>query len=141
MKDREHYEAYWEKTIAEAKEGPVPSGGLREEYVLRYLTKGKRLLDIGCGGGALAEFVGQRYEEMHGIDISEVALEIARKRGMNARLCNLNSEALPYESDFFDTVVSLDVVEHVFDPFHFFGEIAFLGQAETSFCRRRTSVH
>jgi methionine biosynthesis protein MetW len=122
MRDQEHYEGYWARLVQQSTGEPLEKGALREEYITDYFSKGKRVLDVGCGGGSLVDFAKDWYQEIHGVDISEVALQTATKRGMLCQPCNLNAESLPYEAGYFDTVVALDVVEHVFDPFHFFRE-------------------
>ena len=77
---------------------------------------GKRLLDIGCGDGSLATLVKDKYDEVYGVDFSESAVSLAKKKGVIVSNIDLNHDALPYENNFFDTVACLDVLEHVIDP-------------------------
>jgi len=72
-----------------------------------------RILDIGCGtGGNLETLSG--FGRAEGVDISTEALDFCRARGLkNVR--EGAAETLPYESESFDLVTGLDVVEHLDD--------------------------
>jgi len=83
---------------------------------VRVVEKGKRLLDLGCADGILAEQLRERFVETHGVDISETALAIARKRGIETHRVNVDEEPLPFPDGFFDAITCLDLVEHVFEP-------------------------
>lgn len=91
---------------------------LRVDEAIRTLGGGKRLLDIGCGAGMLGKAVSGRYEEVYGIDIAEDAVRLARQNGVLASRADLNGEALPFESSFFDSVTALSILQYVYDPEH-----------------------
>jgi 2-polyprenyl-3-methyl-5-hydroxy-6-metoxy-1,4-benzoquinol methylase len=78
----------------------------------RGLVRG-RVLDIGCGTGALAEFVDPAAYVGFDIDPESVAIARRRRPGHRFESCP------PPESEQFDTVVSLAVIEHVADPGEF----------------------
>jgi SAM-dependent methyltransferase len=69
-----------------------------------------RLLDSGCGTGGNLAFLGPG-EEGIGIDLSPLALSLARRRG-RARLVQATSLALPYPNQTFDLVTLFDVLYH-----------------------------
>jgi SAM-dependent methyltransferase len=72
-----------------------------------------RILDIGCGtGGNLETLSG--FGSAEGVDISSEALDFCRARGLN-NVRQGAAETLPYESESFDLVTGLDVVEHLDD--------------------------
>jgi SAM-dependent methyltransferase len=72
-----------------------------------------RILDIGCGtGGNLETLSG--FGRAEGVDISTEALDFCRARGLN-NVRQGAAETLPYESESFDLVTGLDVVEHLDD--------------------------
>jgi SAM-dependent methyltransferase len=72
-----------------------------------------RILDIGCGtGGNLETLSG--FGRAEGVDISSEALDFCRARGLN-NVRQGAAETLPYESESFDLVTGLDVVEHLDD--------------------------
>lgn len=97
--------------------------GSRSDVALQLLDEGSRLLDVGCGAGALCYFAKKKYENIYGIDISENALNIAKKYNIITSKVNLNEERLPYEDNYFDAVTCLDVIEHVFEPVEVIEEI------------------
>ncbi len=75
---------------------------------------GGRLLDIGLGRGDLAHAFARSGWDAHGLDMSPAAVEVARRRGINARVGTLDEPPWPPAS--FDLVVLSHVLEHVADP-------------------------
>jgi len=108
------YQKIWENKAL--NEEPRIDKGSRVDIALKLLDKGDKLLDIGCGDGTLGYFAKRNYKEVYGLDISESALKIAEKREMVTKKVNVNEERLPFEDTYFDAVVCLDVIEHVFEP-------------------------
>ncbi len=86
------------------------------------IGQGAKILDIGCGRGTLAHYLDSEVC-LYGIDISEKAISETRKVYKKADVVDLNMEKLPYEDNFFDCAITLDVIEHVFDPLFFLKEI------------------
>jgi SAM-dependent methyltransferase len=72
------------------------------------LAPGQRVLDVGCGVGAVLRLVAQRGGEPYGIDASEELIEFARKRLPDADLRVGEMEALPYDDDTFDLVTGFN---------------------------------
>ena len=83
-------------------------------------TRG-RLLDIGCGDGHIVAPL-KGYHELHAVEASSAAAELARAKGIVVDVCDAES-ALPFERDFFDIVVASEVIEHVVRTDHFLHEI------------------
>lgn len=115
----------------EKSEWRLPTGeeirfptGLRQDTALRVVRPGARLLDVGCGRGAVATLLSDRFDEVHGVDTDEQALAVAAERGVAVAQVDLDREPLPFEDGSFDAVVSLDVIEHVLDPAVFVRELA-----------------
>lgn len=102
-----------------------PSVNSRHQVAGGLLPSGKRLLDIGCwNGDSLVEMgAREKFAEVYGIDISEDAVNAARKKGIEARVVDLNGSPLPFAADFFDCVTFLGVLEHLFDPYAILREI------------------
>ncbi len=82
---------------------------------------GKRVLDVGCGGGLLCEAMTTRGARVSGIDMSSEALEVARlhaqESGVEINYRQETVEALAMKSPAtFDVVVCMEMLEHVPEP-------------------------
>lgn len=81
---------------------------------------GRRVLDVGCGGGLVAEELARRGAQVTGIDVSEHALRTARAHaaagGLSILYQRAPAEALPFADGAFDAVVCADCLEHVEAP-------------------------
>jgi methionine biosynthesis protein MetW len=80
------------------------------------LTPLGTVLDVGCGDGLLLEMYAEKDIRAEGVDISNVAVEVCHKKGFTATKNDFTSEPLPFGDGSFDTVVALDVLEHVYSP-------------------------
>lgn len=78
------------------------------------LTRGGRLLEIGCGNGSAMRRMAELGWVVQGVDFDETAVQLARSCGLDVRLGGL--EAQDYPSASFDAVVMSHVFEHVPDP-------------------------
>jgi malonyl-CoA O-methyltransferase len=69
-----------------------------------------KILDVGCGTGALAEMLADKYprSEIFGVDIAEGMVEVASEKikGEKVRFLHADAEHLPFNSQEFDLVVS-----------------------------------
>lgn len=80
------------------------------------------VLEIGCGRGDFAIELSRRYPRVRvrGVDFSEQAIDVARQKlsGVEAAIEFTvgDAEALPYEADSFDWIVSCECLEHVPSP-------------------------
>ncbi|MFM7531997.1 MAG: bifunctional 2-polyprenyl-6-hydroxyphenol methylase/3-demethylubiquinol 3-O-methyltransferase UbiG [Rubrivivax sp.] len=83
---------------------------------------GKRVLDVGCGGGILSEAMARRAAHVTGIDLSTRPLGVARLHALEAEVANVayrevSAETLAAESPgSFDVVTCMEMLEHVPDP-------------------------
>ena len=116
------YREIWRQKV-DREHDLAADGDLRTVAALQMIDRGNRLLDVGCGEGTLAYRLRGQFREVHGIDISKEAIRFAREKGIEGRVLNINEKPLPYPDRTFDTVTSLDVIEHVFDPIRFVKEI------------------
>ncbi|MBR3060628.1 MAG: methyltransferase domain-containing protein, partial [Oscillospiraceae bacterium] len=82
-----------------------------------------RILEVGCGPGALAEALGRWYPkaEITGLDRDRAFLDFAREHVPGAVFLEGDAAALPFPEGSFDAVISNTVQEHV-EPGAFFGE-------------------
>ncbi len=85
-----------------------------------------RVLDLGCGGGFLANSLAASGHEVTGLDASDDALKIAALHDPSRSVRYQRGDALhlPYESESFDAVCAMDFLEHVEDPRRVIGEAA-----------------
>lgn len=96
---------------------------LRLDYILDHCGGAfdKRALDIGCGGGLLAEGLARAGAKVTGIDLAPASLEVARLHALESQLDisyqAVSAEAFAAEhSNQFDVVTCLEMLEHVPDP-------------------------
>ncbi|RVU46574.1 bifunctional 2-polyprenyl-6-hydroxyphenol methylase/3-demethylubiquinol 3-O-methyltransferase UbiG [Rubrivivax rivuli] len=96
---------------------------LRLEWIDELATlRGKQVLDVGCGGGILAEAMSRRAAHVTGIDLAARPLGVARLHALEAGVENLEyreiaTEALAAEQPAsFDVVTCMEMLEHVPDP-------------------------
>ncbi|MDR6153674.1 2-polyprenyl-6-hydroxyphenyl methylase/3-demethylubiquinone-9 3-methyltransferase [Acidovorax delafieldii] len=96
---------------------------LRLDWIhgLSALT-GKRVLDVGCGGGILADSMARRGADVLGIDLATKALRVAQLHALEAGTQNvqyreISAEAMAAEQPAgFDVVTCMEMLEHVPDP-------------------------
>lgn len=77
---------------------------------------GTRLLDVSCGLGYLMDMAEARGAKAWGVDLSSVALRLARSQIACPRLTQGDAERLPWLSNSFDFVVNLGSLEHYINP-------------------------
>jgi 2-polyprenyl-6-hydroxyphenyl methylase/3-demethylubiquinone-9 3-methyltransferase len=96
---------------------------LRLDWIQSYAPlAGKRVLDVGCGGGILSDSMARRGAQVLGIDLSTKALRVAQLHALEAATANvqyreISAEALAQqEPASFDAVTCMEMLEHVPDP-------------------------
>ena len=82
---------------------------------------GKKVVDIGCGGGILAESMAARGAQVTGVDLSDKALGVARlhlfESGQQVDYRHISAEELAASAPAsFDVVTCMEMLEHVPDP-------------------------
>jgi ubiquinone/menaquinone biosynthesis C-methylase UbiE len=88
----------------------------RIELCLAECTGGQRVLEVGFGSGVTFLNLNDRYTEIHGLD-PNVSLEdveaVFRARQIETHLQTGSVLSMPYEDDFFDTVLLISILEHL----------------------------
>lgn len=84
--------------------------------------KGQRVLDVGCGGGILADSMARMGADVLGIDLSSKALKVAQLHALEAQTERVDYREISAESlaaeqpGGFDVVTCMEMLEHVPDP-------------------------
>lgn len=95
---------------------------LRLQYIdKRSQLKGKRVLDVGCGGGILSESMAQSGAIVTGIDLGEKALNVAKLHSLESSVsvdyqCIAVEALADAQPASFDVVTCMEMLEHVPDP-------------------------
>ena len=115
-------DAWWQ-----TRQGPVAGLHAMNPARAGYFEKalgplgGLRILDVGCGGGILAEELARRGADVTGIDMSVSSLAAANRHAAlgpsrsSVRYAASDALALPFADASFDAIVSSDFLEHVPD--------------------------
>ncbi|MGB3882096.1 MAG: bifunctional 2-polyprenyl-6-hydroxyphenol methylase/3-demethylubiquinol 3-O-methyltransferase UbiG [Diaphorobacter nitroreducens] len=84
--------------------------------------EGRKVLDVGCGGGILSDSMARKGAEVTGIDLASKALRVARLHALEAETPRVQYREISVEelaNEFpgsFDTVTCMEMLEHVPDP-------------------------
>lgn len=116
-------EAYFDKlegVFTERGQGALRIGAFD---IMGYVTDAERILDLGCGSGALITFIKKSFplKVCCGIDLSPIAVnkaaEKSRKQGLDIRfiVADIEKDA-PYFNDGFDLIIAHEVFEHLVNP-------------------------
>ena len=95
---------------------------IRNPWIAKVIKERKKasakVLDIGCGGGLLTNYLAQEGHQVSGIDLSSSSLEIGIKNDLSKTVeyKEANAYELPYQNGSFDVVAAMDVLEHVENP-------------------------
>jgi len=118
--------------------GPVRIRFLRERFLAHFRRdaeslkpfRGLRLLDIGCGGGLMAEPMARLGFEVVAIDAAAEPIEVARRHaaesGLEIDYRVATAESLAASGERFDAVLAMEIVEHVADLGFFLSQSAAL---------------
>ncbi|MEE9352068.1 MAG: bifunctional 2-polyprenyl-6-hydroxyphenol methylase/3-demethylubiquinol 3-O-methyltransferase UbiG [Thiotrichaceae bacterium] len=96
---------------------------LRLNYIDQHCEglQGKKIIDVGCGGGILAESMAMRGADVTGIDMGETPLSVARlhslETGVELDYQQITAEQMAEEhTEAFDVVTCMEMLEHVPSP-------------------------
>ena len=94
---------------------------LRADYISSKVNlKNKKILDVGCGGGILAESLALKGANVKGIDLADGPLEVAKireqKRNLGITYEKIETSKLIKKKEKFDVITCLEMLEHVPDP-------------------------
>jgi 2-polyprenyl-6-hydroxyphenyl methylase/3-demethylubiquinone-9 3-methyltransferase len=94
---------------------------VRLQYVDdRASLRGKRVLDVGCGGGLLSEAMAARGADVTGIDLAPMTIEVAELHALDSkvpvRYLRESAETHAQHAAAYDVVVCMEMLEHVPEP-------------------------
>jgi 2-polyprenyl-6-hydroxyphenyl methylase/3-demethylubiquinone-9 3-methyltransferase len=95
---------------------------LRTNYIEEFAPlAGKKVLDVGCGGGILSEGMALRGANVTGIDLGEANLQTAKLHALESGVevdyqCRPVEDFAQEHGESFDIVTCLEMLEHVPDP-------------------------
>lgn len=100
---------------------------VRCSYIQKYVDQqlgdlsNKKILDVGCGGGLLTEFLATKGGLVTGIDVSEQALEVADTHAQQAHMeieynCTTVEDYASTQANTYDVITCMELLEHVPDP-------------------------
>jgi SAM-dependent methyltransferase len=121
----EHKQELW---IGAARDASLPRTMAVFTDKLRQMGKfsGERLLDVGCGSGAFTRALGTAFRQVHGIDVQEPYLaqfRAAVKDDKRFVVSNMSASEMTFPDNHFDTIVTIETLEHVPDLAGAAGEI------------------
>ncbi len=94
----------------------------RHAQALEMAEKGQKVLDIACGDGLLLSALAEKGAVVSGVDISEEGVKKCKEKGLDVSVVDIATESLPFPDQTFDTVIMLDVLEHLYAPEDLLGE-------------------
>lgn len=96
---------------------------LRLDWIDQFAAiSGKNVVDVGCGGGILAESMARRGANVLGVDLADKPLKVAQLHAMEGGVANLEYRSIAAEDlaaeqpAAFDVVTCMEMLEHVPDP-------------------------
>lgn len=119
--------AFKESFYEEGWRGVSPTSANRVKKVLELAAglRCARVLDVGCGDGTITTMVANAMgaTEVRGIEISPAGGSLARSRGIDVVVCDVETGRWPLPDGYFDAVYCGELIEHVFEPAHVLAEI------------------
>jgi SAM-dependent methyltransferase len=116
LSDEDYFRTFDELRESEDVEPPKIS-----DAVHRFRqARGKRVLDVGCGNGYVLAQYAQHGAHVYGVDLTERAIDLARRRfhlaGLEGEFTHIDGTRLPFADASFDIVCSMGVLHHIPDP-------------------------
>lgn len=109
-----NYDDYWQERHAKR----LNPGVLHRYQVIAKLLPGSAsVLDVGCGDGAFGLYLAKVRPDckFHGVDISSVAVQYAKNRGLSAQILDPSKNIHDQIGTTYDCVTAMEVLEHIVD--------------------------
>ena len=129
--EEDYYERYWKEEIGDGKGHATRPPEHESQDLERLISvvnpymKGK-ILDVGCGEGTITNVISglEQAQEVSGIDISPTAISIAKSKYPRIDFKTSPATNLPFDSESLDTILAIEVVEHIYDTEQMFKEFS-----------------
>ncbi|MBC7227212.1 MAG: methyltransferase domain-containing protein [Thermoflexales bacterium] len=112
------WDAYWRRMANSGYINYTPE--LLSAICSRMDVRGRRILEVGGGTGGNASWLAQQGAEVHLLDLSWPALQIAAttfgQKGLKPRLIRADGYHIPYPDEYFDVIFHQGFLEHFVDP-------------------------
>jgi methionine biosynthesis protein MetW len=102
-----YYDAYWRQADDTFDQD-------RLALLAKHVGPGDHVLEVDCGPGVLAAQMRDKGADVEATELSSVAVERARAKGIPCTQIDIDTEPLPFEANRFDVVVSNSAIEHRF---------------------------
>jgi SAM-dependent methyltransferase len=96
-------------------------------------TDSGKVLEVGCGDGAMLRLLVARGADATGVDASSSGIERCNSMGLQARCLDVSIDGLPFDDDEFEVVVSLETFEHLMNPHYALQEVRRVLRADGRF--------
>ncbi|MCK4671378.1 MAG: class I SAM-dependent methyltransferase [Candidatus Aegiribacteria sp.] len=113
---------YWDSLFRDLDPETIDLSGSLPASVLpgfcdRYLKKGDRILDLGCGGGRNAAYLAGRGLQVYGVDIAQGAVEFCVKRLAQLQISGEfrqgTLDSIPFQDNEFAAVICIASLDHI----------------------------
>jgi len=93
-------------------------GSILNQVISRLKLHQPIMVDLGCGNGNQTSDIMKLVsaKEVYGIDINQINLAEAEKKGVTGIRSDLSTDKLPFEDNYFDLVILSEVIEHLLNP-------------------------
>lgn len=127
--EKEYYERYWTKENFDEQGFALapPKRNTHEVHeiveVLKPYVSGC-VLDVGCGDGSITNAIDNlpSVTETNGVDISKTAISLAKSKYPHINFKVGQVTELPFESNHFDAIIAIELIEHAYDTERMFKE-------------------
>ena len=106
--------AYWDRIWANEGANTWRQYPLTFRKIIAHIDQSETVLDVGCGAGVFLDMIRPHCRGVAGLDISPVAIDLLRSKGIEGKVGELPAICFPDKS--FDVIVATEIVEHLDDP-------------------------
>jgi len=108
----------WQEKVYSTRGADEASQGLESKkikFLLNYVGSNKKILDLGCGDGAVCNALHKQGNDVVGVDLEKI-VRIARKKYPHLKFVAFDlSQKFPFEDSKFDIIYASEILEHIPD--------------------------